>query len=74
MTENNKRKLITIPNWNKHHEWPSMSGLRYLIFHANTNGFNSCIVRAGRRILIDEARFFEWLDNQQGGGLNETRR
>lgn len=58
----NPTKLIPVNAWEKHHPWPSTSTLRYYIFHAESNGFNHCIRRVGRRVLIDEAAFFEWVD------------
>lgn len=62
--EQKKRRLIPVPQWNQHHSWPPQGGLRHLIFHAETNGFNEVIRRAGRRVLIDEQAFFVWLDKQ----------
>jgi len=56
------KRLIPVPKWNQYHEWPPQGGLRHLIFHAKTNGFDRVIRRVGRRILIDEAAFFEWVD------------
>jgi len=38
--------------------------LRHLIFHAKTNDFQKVIKRIGRRILIDEAAFFDWVDSR----------
>ena len=56
------RRLIPVTKWNKHHAWPPIGGLRHLIFHAESNGFSSCIRRVGRTVLIDENRFFDWVD------------
>ncbi len=38
-------------------------GLRDRIFHAETNGLKKmgAILRNGRRVLIDEEKFFDWL-------------
>ncbi len=58
-------KYIPVPEWNNHHSWPSIGGLRHLIFYAKTNGFHECIRRVGRRVLIDEAAFFVWVDRQK---------
>ncbi len=44
------------------------SGLRWLVFNAKDNGFSSCIVRIGRKVLIDLARFENWLDEQAAKG------
>ena len=62
MTE--KRKLIPAPKWNDHHDWPPPGGLRHLIFHAHSNGFERCVRRVGRVVLIDEAELFKWVDSQ----------
>ncbi len=45
------------------------SSLRWLIFNENQNGFNNCIRRAGRKILVDLDGFESWIDhqNKQGG-------
>lgn len=58
------RRLIPVTQWNDHHAWPPQGGLRHLIFHAQTNGFDACVRRVGRRVLIDEAAFFAWADTQ----------
>ncbi len=63
--------LIPVTEWPKHHSWPPLGGLRHLIFYAESNGFDRVIKRVGRRVLIDEAKFFEWVDAQnaeKGGG------
>ena len=58
-------KLIPLTQWPEHHTYPNIAGLRYLVFNANSNGFASCIKRIGKRILIDEAAYFAWVDSQQ---------
>lgn len=55
-----RSRLIPVPKWNDYHIWPPIGGLRHLIFHEKTNGFSDCLVRVGRRVLIDEDKFFEW--------------
>jgi hypothetical protein len=57
-------RLLTVADWPKHHAWPPAGGLRHLIFFAEINGFNKVIRRVGRRVLIDEAAFFSWVDQQ----------
>ncbi len=59
-----KNKLIPVTKWNEHHQWPPVGGLRHLIFFAHENGFEKVIRRCGRRVLIDEAAFFSWMDEQ----------
>lgn len=43
----------------------SESSLRWLLFNRETNGFNRCVVRIGRRVLIDETELVAWLRNQR---------
>ena len=62
MNDENRTRLIPVPDWNKHHPWPSQAGLRHLIFHADCNGFDDVIRRIGRRVLVDERKFFSWAD------------
>ena len=61
-----KRHLIPVTKWSEHHEWPSESGLRWLIFNGEKNGFSDVIRRVGRRVLIDEQSFFDWVDGNDG--------
>ncbi len=60
-------RLIPVTNWSNYHSWPPVGGLRHLIFHEHTNGFHKCVRRVGRRVLIDEEAFFEWVAEQGGG-------
>ncbi|MBN2309196.1 MAG: hypothetical protein JXR94_09515 [Candidatus Hydrogenedentes bacterium] len=64
------RNLYTVRQFIERHPWATHGGVRHLIFHADKNGFSKCIRRVGRRVLIDEERVFEWLD-EQGGCTND---
>ncbi len=57
-------RLLTVSQWNEHHEWPPEGGMRHLIFNADTNGFASAFKRVGRRVLIDEVEFFRCVERQ----------
>jgi hypothetical protein len=61
-------RLIPVPDWNKHHSWPPIGGLRHLIFNEESNGFKTAFKRVGRRVLVDEAAFFACVDKQNQGG------
>ena len=67
MTPVNNTRYIPVPNWNNHHEWPPIGGLRNLIFNKDKNGFAKVIKKIGKRVLIDEAAFLEWVANQGKG-------
>lgn len=60
--QDEKTRYIPIPKWPEHYDWPSISGLRHLIFYEQTNGFHKVVRRVGRRVLIDEQAFFAWVE------------
>lgn len=59
-------------------EYPHLfteGSLRWLIFNGETNGFAACIIRAGRRLLIDVRALRHWMAQHRGStskGLAET--
>lgn len=55
-------KLLTVRQFANRHNAFTEAGLRYLIFNASTNGMEKCLRRIGRRVLIDETQFFEWIE------------
>ena len=63
---NSNTRFIPVPEWSKFHEWPPEGGLRHLIFNAKSNGFDAVVRRVGRRVLIDEQAFFDWVSEQGG--------
>lgn len=46
----------------KHPDWKT-SSLRWLIFHRKTNGFAGVFKKVQKAVLIDEAAFFERIEN-----------
>lgn len=64
------RRLVTVKNLSSNYPGANItdSSIRWLIFNAKENGFSSCIVRMGRKVLIDLDRFETWLDNQAADG------
>ena len=61
-------RLLTVKQWTETHAWPPSGGMRHLIFFAKANGFDAVIRRVGRRVLIDERAFFDWVARQSPGG------
>jgi len=70
-----QRIVLTIRQFSEKHPAFPQGGMRNLIFHAEDrktskgiikgNGLEMALIRIGRKILIDEAKFFEWIDIQQ---------
>jgi len=65
-----KTRLLPVTQWNDYHPWPPIGGLRHLIFFEHQNGFSRCVKRIGKRVLIDEQEFFNWIEetNKKGAG------
>ena len=59
--------LSTIKQFCKKNPAFTEGGIRDRIFHANSNGLkkSGAILRNGRRVLIDEEKFFQWLQENQ---------
>ena len=54
-------RLIPLTRWNNYHPFPTTAALRWMRFNGEKNGFNSCTLKVGKRVLIDEAKFFKWM-------------
>jgi hypothetical protein len=54
----------TIAQFPTKHPAFTKGGLRHQIFNADKNGLSAsgAIVRMGRKILIDETKFFAWIE------------
>ena len=57
-----QRTLSTIKQFSGKYPAFSEGSLRYLVFNARQNGIDSAVLRVGKKLLIDEERFFVWLD------------
>ncbi|MFQ5444057.1 MAG: hypothetical protein ACE5EK_05510 [Nitrospinales bacterium] len=59
--------LLTVSQFSTKHPWATEPGLRFQIFNSAKNGLSDAqaIVRLGRRVLIYEARYFEWVASLQ---------
>lgn len=56
--------LLTVKQFSQKHPAFSEASLRYHIFNEQQNGLSKAILRLGRKILIKEDAFFEWVENQ----------
>lgn len=58
--------LSTVKQFPTKHPAFTTGGLRSLIFNESTNGLaqSGAIVRIGRKVLIDETKFFTWIEAQ----------
>jgi hypothetical protein len=57
-------RLLTVKQLPSHYPAFSEGAIRWLIFNEKENGFNRCVRRIGRKILIDLNKFESWIDGQ----------
>jgi len=43
----------------------SESGIRWLLFNRKTNGLSSAVTKLGKKVLIDNEKFEEWVNSHQ---------
>jgi hypothetical protein len=57
---------LTVKQFNLKHPAFTLGGLRHQIFNEATNGLakSGAIIRNGRRVLINEPKYFNWLEAQ----------
>ena len=60
---------LTVKQMAAKHPAFSEASLRYHIFNETKNGIDKAIKRVGRKILIDEGLFFQWLEDMNGGAI-----
>lgn len=61
----NQNRLIALADWPRFHAWPPVGGLRHLRFNQSAKGFSGAFVKIGRRVLVDEQKFFECIEKNQ---------
>lgn len=56
----------TVNQFCERHPAFTVGGMRHSIFHEESNGLakSGAIVRMGRKVLISEPKFFQWLESQ----------
>ncbi|NGX51163.1 MAG: hypothetical protein K1060chlam2_01023 [Chlamydiae bacterium] len=71
--KNKTGRLLSVAQFAIEHPAFSQPALRHLIFDAEANGFWKVVRRIGKRkILLDEQAFFDWVNEQNKGGQNES--
>lgn len=58
--------VYTVKQFSQKHPAFPEGGMRNRIFYQETNGMKKAgaVLRLGRKVLIDEARFFAWIADQ----------
>jgi len=61
---------LTVNQFTEKHPAFTTGGLRSLIFQEHSNGLakSGAIIRIGRKVLISETKFFDWVEAQNQVG------
>ena len=64
------RIYSTVRQFNQKYPAFTIGGLRHQIFNEHTNGLaeSGAVVRNGRRVLLNEPKYFNWLEEKNQGG------
>lgn len=54
-------KLIPISEWANYHDYPTVKSLYQKWHNRDKNGFDYCAFKDGSRVLINEDKYFEWV-------------
>jgi hypothetical protein len=63
-----QKNYLTVNQATAKYPFSSHASMRYNIFNAEKNGLHKAILRVGRKVLIDEEKFLEWLESHREGG------
>ena len=68
MTNQTAWTFLTVQQLIEKHPAFTNGGMRSLIFYENTNGLaaSGAVLRIGRKVLINETKFFAWIEAQSG--------
>lgn len=58
------RSFLTVKQFANKYPAFHESSLRWLLFNQDRNGFSAAFVKLGRRVLIDEQKFFQVVDGE----------
>lgn len=61
---------LTVKMFTEKHKAFSVGGLRFQIFNEETNGLkeSGAVIRNGSRVLINEPKYFDWLEEKNRRG------
>ena len=68
----NNTNLLTVNQLVMESPFLTAGKLRWWIFHAETNGMDSAIIKIGGRVYIDRLVFNRWLEGQRMAPLNDN--
>lgn len=59
------KSFISVRRLSENHPDFSEASIRYLLFNREENGLSQHVRKIGKKLLIDEFGFIDWIDNQK---------
>lgn len=59
------KNYLTIKQLAEKYKFITVNGIRWAIFNSEQNGFKKCIVRLGRKIVLCEEDFLQWIEEHR---------
>lgn len=59
------KSFISVRRLSEKHPDFSEASIRYLLFNRDNNGLAEHVRKIGKKLLIDEHGFIDWIDNQK---------
>jgi hypothetical protein len=63
MTKENR--IWTLRQFCAYYAWPTIAGMRWIVFNKHTNGYRDAFLKCGKTVLVDVDRFWEILREKQ---------
>ena len=63
-TTTKPRNLMTVKQFCESYRAFTTGGIRWMLFHRQTNGLSAAVIKRSNRIYIDVDAFFDWLDKE----------
>lgn len=63
--DNSKMQFLTLRQFADKNPWPTEMALRSIFARRHKNGMEKAFVRRGRRIIVNEEKFFELMSNNE---------
>ena len=62
----------TIDLFIEEHPQYTKTQIRWWLYERETNGFDSCVAKVGRRIYLHAPSIYDWFESQMGNSVSES--
>lgn len=59
-----KEIFIPISQWNRHYQWPTVSGMRNRYYQRKKFGYETAFFKEGKRVLVRVNEFWRCVENR----------